>query len=338
MSLNILIGADAASAQLSVGLRETWRQADVRLFQLSAGAQAAQETLAALEPTAVLAGIGGNPAAKDELAGLLGTLKAAGVPPFGAGIDLESADTPVYFVKNGLRIGLYAVGEHSGAAATERSAGVNPLNPLELGDRVRDIRGNCDRLIVFFSGGWKGYAYPSPQVQKVCRKIAECGASLVLCQGGGVAGCYEKWDNATIVYGQGGFLSEEDTEGLLVCYEIGDYGTEKISFVPLTCKDGAADIPGDEKAAEMLETFERRSRRIRVQGFVEARYTTFAAENGESLLCRFADGPKPRPAGTLFGRRAVCRLTKERRDALYSALSCESERELLAEGLRNDAV
>jgi hypothetical protein len=47
--------------------------------------------------------------------------KPAGIPYFGAGADLDEAEKPYYFAKNKHRVGVYALSEHSGCAATERS-------------------------------------------------------------------------------------------------------------------------------------------------------------------------------------------------------------------------
>lgn len=333
MSLEIFIGADFAPADPAEGeslaskLSASWYGADARVFCLggrpagsgnsSPSPRDISRAAANLRPTAVNLGCPDALPTDERLLETLAAFRAAGIPAFGAGEDLDAADQPRYYVKNGVRVCFYAVSEHGGLTATERSGGVNPLNLLDLGDRIRDLRSSCERLVVFYRGGREGYAYPTPEMQRVCRKIAECGASLVVCTGGRMIGSYEKWDNAVIVCGLGDFVSPADGEALLVKYVIGDYGTEEISFVPVFRKGGAVELAEGSRTAEILETLERRSRRVRVQGFVEARYRDYAAEAGQSLL----DALNVRQAG-----------------ALRSAIASESSCELLAEGLRQDAV
>ena len=333
MSLEILIGADfapvglAEGELLASGLSAAWRAADARVFCLGgkpAGTehtnpapQALARAAANLRPTAVSFGCPDALPTEERLTETLSAFRAAGIPVFGAGEDLEAADQPRCFVKNGVRVCFYAVSEHGGLTATERAGGANPLNLLDLGDRIRDLRGSCERLVVFYRGGREDYAYPTPEMQRVCRKIAECGASLVVCTGGRMIGSYEKWDNAVIVWGLGDFISPANGEALLVKYVIGDYGTEEIHFVPVLRTGGAAELAEETRAKEILEPFERRSRRVRVQGFVEARYRDYAAEAKKRLLDA---------------------LNVHETDTLKSAIASESSCELLTEGLRQNAI
>ena len=175
-------------------------------------------------------------------------------------------------MRHGVRVGVYAVCEQESASATEHRAGANPLDLVNLSDRIREIKTNCDRLIVLYHGGKEGYAYPTPMEQKVCRKIAECGASLVLSQGSHTVGCSERWNNTTIVYGQGSLISGEAQEGLLVRYTIGDYGADTVGFVPVIGSGNGAAIADEAASAELMEGFQKRSLRVRVEGFVPARF------------------------------------------------------------------
>jgi poly-gamma-glutamate synthesis protein (capsule biosynthesis protein) len=270
-------------------------------------------------------------------------LKTAGVASCGAGEDLDEADRPHYFVKNGVQIGVYAVCEHEFSVATERAPGANPLNLLELGDRIRDIRSSCDRLIVLYHGGNEHYPYPSPNVQAACRKMAECGASLVLCQHSHCIGCCEKWENATIVYGQGNFIFDvEDGEscfdsGLLVRYGIEKHGTDKVTFVPIVRAKGGAALADEAKAKEILDGFETRSKRIRVQGFVNARYKAYAEEKKDVLLKAFiGNSVVLRGLNVLHGRKTTKLFSRESKIKMLDYLMCESIHELLTEGLYND--
>jgi len=373
MSLEMLIGADVKPTDsnreafqegkcvLADGLRQRWMQADVRLLNLetplidggtpslkcgsnfSAPVSCARG-VAELCPSAV--SLCNNHILDYGEEGMLSTIRALRsekVETFGVGDDLSSADKPVILVKNGVRIGVYAVCENEFSVATERTGGANPLNLLELSDRIRGVRGSCDRLIVLYHGGREYYPYPSPQTQRVCRKIAECGASLVLCQHSHCVGSYEKWDNATIVYGQGNFLFDAETKnecydtGLLVSYTIGEYGAEQVKFVPIVRVPGGAALAEEARAAEILNAFELRSRRLRIQGFVEARYRVYASEMKEKMLKVIVSGHVvTRSVNVLYGRRPTRMLSPRNKVDLLNSLRCESIRELLTEGLCHD--
>lgn len=308
MSLEIFIGAGVSPSASSIdafstgaqsllfnGLNAAWKAADARLFSLEtplADAAAFEDGackacvpaacangIAALSPTGVSLCTGRiADCGADGIAATRAALKTKQVAFFGAGEDVDAADQPFFFVRHGVRVGVYAVCEKESASATEHRAGANPLDLVNLSDRVREIKSNCDRLIVLYHGGREGYPYPTPMEQKVCRKIAECGASLVLSQGSHIIGCSERWDNTTIVYGQGNFISgKDDSEtqsGILVRYTIGDYGADMVGFVPIVGASGGAAIADEAKGAELLDGFQKRSLRVRVEGFVPARFDT----------------------------------------------------------------
>ena len=302
MSLEIFIGAGVAlsasnteafssgtQSLLFNGLNAAWKAADARLFSLetpladasnceacdcaSGAPMSCPSGIAALSPTAVslctehIACCGADGIHETRAA-----LKAKQVAFFGAGEDIDAADQPFFFVRHGVRVGVYAVCEQESASATEHRAGANPLDLVNLSDRIREIKTNCDRLIVLYHGGKEGYAYPTPMEQKVCRKIAECGASLVLSQGSHTVGCSERWNNTTIVYGQGSLISGEAQEGLLVRYTIGDYGADTVGFVPVIGSGNGAAIADEVASAELMEGFQKRFLRVRVEGFVPARF------------------------------------------------------------------
>lgn len=369
MSLEILIGADAApvtsknaaskqaatqsnaSSRLCDGLEEVWNSADARVISLAApfgsgsNAEATQlESIAALNPAGVcLCGAHTLDSGAEGLASVRAALKKRHIAPFGAGEDLEEADQPFFYAKHGVRIGFYAIGENGPSSATERRAGSNPLDLINLGDRVREIKSNCDRLVVLYRGGMGGYPYPSPEVQKVCRKIAECGASLVICQHGAGIGSREHWNSAEIIYGQGTFLPTAANggngagEGLLVRYIIGDYGADKVEYVPVISGDGGAALADQEKAAQMTEAFQKRSMRIRVEGFVGARFEAYAAEQKDRLFQVFLSGNLAlRTLNKLSGSRPTRIYPKESKADILNALRSESYRELIIRGLKQD--
>jgi poly-gamma-glutamate capsule biosynthesis protein CapA/YwtB (metallophosphatase superfamily) len=311
MNLEILIGAgvdpssvnsDAVASGvhslLSSGLNEVWKAADARIFSLVSpladtascepgackGKCASVECasgIAALNPTGVsLCSEGIVCCGMDGINATRVALKAKQIAFFGAGEDIDAADQPFFFVRHCVHVGVYAVCDRESAGATERRAGANPLDLVNLSDRIREIKSNCDRLIVLYHGGREQYPFPTPMEQKVCRKIVECGASLVLSQGSHAIGCSERWNNTTIVYGQGSFISDADVDvqtGLLVRYTIGDYGADKVGFVPIITASGTAALADETEATHVMDGFQKRTLRVRVEGFVPARFETFSA-------------------------------------------------------------
>lgn len=70
----------------------------------------------------------------------------------------------------------------------------------------------CDYTIVLYHGGKEHYRFPSPNLQKYCRKFIEKGANIVICQHSHCIGCEENYKNGKIIYGQGNFLFDDSDD------------------------------------------------------------------------------------------------------------------------------
>src|SRR5690606_29065463 len=112
-----------------------------------------------------------------------------------------------------IKIGFYVCAEHEFSIASVDSPGANPFDPLESLDHIADLKNECDYVVVLYHGGKEHYRYPSPYLQKVCRKMADKGANLVICQHSHCIGCFEVYKDSTLVYGQGNFIfNKHDNE------------------------------------------------------------------------------------------------------------------------------
>ena len=147
-----------------------------------------------------------------DVQGLISTIRIldrAGINHLGADIDVASAAKPYVFDFNNRKIGVYACAEHEFSIATENRPGANPFDPLWSLDHVAELRGSVDYVIVLYHGGKEHYRYPSPMLQKTCRRLVDKGANLVICQHSHCIGCEEKYRDNMIGYGQGNFLFDD---------------------------------------------------------------------------------------------------------------------------------
>lgn len=119
-------------------------------------------------------------------------LESAGIAYTGVGQTPKEAAKPYVFECDGKSIGVYAYAEHEFSIVTEYTAGANPIDLLETPDHIAALKAECDYVIVLYHGGKEYYRYPSPNLQKVCRKLVEKGADLVVCQHSHCIGCEEK--------------------------------------------------------------------------------------------------------------------------------------------------
>lgn len=267
-------------------------------------------------------------------------LEEHGISYVGGGDNLAEAAKPYILELEGKRIGIYACAEHEFSIAEEQVPGANPFDPLESPDHVAALKAKTDYVIVLYHGGKEHYRYPSPNLQKTCRKLVAKGADLVICQHSHCIGCEEKYGNGTIVYGQGNFLfdhskSEFWQTSLLI--QIGD--KFEISYIPLEKKGNVVRLAKDP---DILEQFSHRSMEICMDGFVSRKYAEFAESMLFSYLWR------------IYGRRsllyrALNKLSRQRLNRYYirrklgrkrllsvrNAIECEAHQELFLCSLKN---
>lgn len=220
--------------------------------------------------------------------GVLSTLECcrnAGISTVGAGEDAAAAREPLHITVAGWRIGIIAFAEHEFNAASETQAGANLLDLFYSFDQMREVRAQCDYLVVLYHGGIEHYAYPSPMLQKKCRKMVESGADLVLCQHSHCIGTEEQHNDGTILYGQGntvfGHRSEDPdwNHGLIVKVTLDESGPQnkEVTYLPILAdKNGVQQVPPD-KAEALLATFSERSKNINDNEFIKLSWQKFCS-------------------------------------------------------------
>lgn len=213
------------------------------------------------------------------LTSTISLLEKNGVAYAGAGKDLAAASKPYIWEKEGKKIGIYCCAEHEFTIATETSAGANPFDPLNSLDHIMELKKLCDYVIVLYHGGKEHFRYPSPYLQKVCRKIVDKGADIVVCQHSHCIGCEEKWHEGTIVYGQGNFLFDDcDNEfwntSLLIEINLGN--KLEVNYIPLCKNKNGVQMAGKTEAETILKQFHKRSSDILCKNFIQENYSKFA--------------------------------------------------------------
>ena len=270
-------------------------------------------------------------------------LKQNGIAYLGVGEDLTEACKPYLFECDGKKIGIYACAEHEFSIVTDSMPGANPYDPLCSFDHVTAIKKDCDFVIVLYHGGKEHYRYPSPMLQKVCRKFVESGANLVICQHSHCIGCKEEYHGGTIVYGQGNFLFDhsksEFWQTSLLIKVAGDFAIE---YIPLVKTGNTVRLADEAKRQEIMDGFLYRSKEILQKGFVEKNYQQFAEKMISGYLLAFSGKRRS------FILRVLNKLTRGRYVKWYlrhrysetdlfvlrNYIECEAHRELVVEWLQ----
>ena len=272
-------------------------------------------------------------------------LQKAGIAYGGVGENLAQAAEPAIVEVQGTKLGIYCCAENEFSIATDYTAGANPYDPLSSFDVVRQLKTGCDFVIVLYHGGKEYYRYPSPQVQRVFHKFADCGADLVIAQHTHCIGCMESYQGSTLVYGQGNFLfdhseSEYWQTNLLLEVNINKQARAfSVNYIPCVKQTNGVRFAGPVQAQQILAEFQSRSKQIQEPGFVVKNYQIFA----EKLLNRYLQGCSGWLGHGLMGR-ILNKLTKDRffkkiytsKDMLrfQNILRCEAHREVFLQATK----
>ena len=259
-----------------------------------------------------------------------------GIAHVGVGEKLEDAQQPYIFDFAGKRVGVYACAEHEFSIATDETAGANPFDPLFSLDHVAQLKQQCDFVIVLYHGGKEHYRYPSPNLQKTCRRLVDKGADLVICQHSHCIGCEEKYASGTIVYGQGNFLFDHSTSefwqtGLLIRLD----DAFSISYLSLVKNGNTVRMADETQKDAIMGDFEKRSKEIQSKEFVSLRYNEFSQDFFKSYLKTFSGSTSflLRAFNRLSGDRIMkqylkIKYRKKEMLAIINCMDCEAHREL----------
>jgi poly-gamma-glutamate capsule biosynthesis protein CapA/YwtB (metallophosphatase superfamily) len=266
-----------------------------------------------------------------------------GIKYVGAGNDLENASKPLVIEKDGLKVGIYACAENEFSIAETNRAGANPLDPLESLDHIMRLKAKSDFVIVLHHGGKEHYRYPSPGLQKVCRKIVEKGADLVICQHSHCIGAFENFNGSVIVYGQGNFIFDRnDNEfwktGLLIKASFSN--KMFVEFIPVQKKGNGVGMPDTIVSNNIIGSFHARSKQITEHGFVEAQYEKLSSEEAQYYMAVFAGfGEIVRNIDKLFnGLITRTIFPRKKITRIQNHIECESHRELILNYIRQRRI
>lgn len=262
------------------------------------------------------------------------------IPFIGAGENIYDASEPYILRRNGITLGIYACAENEFTIATERSPGANPFDPLESLDHIYKLKSECDYVVVLYHGGKEHYRYPSPYLQKVCRKIVEKGADVVICQHSHCIGAFENYNNSTIIYGQGNFIFDKLENEYWRTSILIDINIDKcvnVSYVPIIKANNSVRLATDRESHDILAAFNNRSNELQKEGVIEAKYEQFANEKIEGYLRALSGVGKwsSRIDRKLMNGRLIKRkYSQSTLLAIQNYIECEAHRELLLKGLK----
>lgn len=212
------------------------------------------------------------------VADTINTCNQNGIAHFGAGATMEEAAQAHHFELAGKKIAICSFCEREFTHITEGRMGGKPLDVFEDYDRVRALKAEVDYLIVLFHGGIENHRYPSPLLQKKCRKFIDSGSDLVLIQHSHCIGLLEEYHGGKILYGQGNSIfgyrkgNKMWNEGLLVSVDVED--GFKVELLPIETIEGGR-IKKACNPASISEPLLERSVMVSDAAFIQQQWEEF---------------------------------------------------------------
>ena len=201
-----------------------------------------------------------------------------------------------------------------------------------------ELKQKCDYLIVLHHGGMQGYPYPTPCQQKVCRKMCEKGADLVVCQHSHIIGCEEKYANGTIVYGQGNFLlddvsAESWQSGLMIEVTI-EKDSVFVNYLPTQTQNHRVIIHPDSD--NIRKAFAERSAKARNTEMVDSLFAKLSETKLSAYLIQLSG--KSNLVQRIFRRIGITKhytklYSKDSCNMILDYLYCDAHRESIEYGL-----
>lgn len=271
----------------------------------------------------------------DGLKSTISILDKNNIFRFGAGLNLEEAKKPLIIEKDGIKVGLYSCSQNEFTIASIDRGGANPFDIYETFDEISKLKDKCDYVLVIYHGGKEHYRYPSPNLQKICRKFVNKGANLVICQHSHCIGSKEEYNEASIIYGQGNFIFDmnRDSEfwdtGLLLDIEIDK--ELKVEYIPIVRDGSTIKLANKSEAKKIKEEFLYRSEQIKNDKFIKDEFDKLVNTNinqyinvirGSNRLFRKLD--------RIFKNRLIKKIYKgKRKYGVINYIESEDHREIL---------
>ena len=194
------------------------------------------------------------------------------ISSFGYGSNIREASKPFVYEKHGKKVGIYSCAEHEFSIAGSNTPGANPFDPLYSLDEISELKEKCDFVIILYHGGKEEYVYPTPEEQRICRRMVEKGADVVLAQHSHCVGSFEYYKDGFILYGQGNLIFDSSEtpcwdNGLLFSLTLKGESKD-IDLIPVVRKENCIRIAKPTEKEKILNDLDDHSIRIADENYV----------------------------------------------------------------------
>lgn len=278
---------------------------------------------------------------EDAVKETINDLKNNGIECFGAAVNETDSKKPYITELNGRKVGLLSFAEAEFNLARGNTPGANHFDPYTSFDDISNLKQQCDYVIVLYHGGIEHYINPSPLLQKKCRKMANSGADLVLCQHSHCIGTYEVIDGATIIYGQGnaafGYRDGNTAwnEGFIVCVSLDD---NSVSLKLMNAVEDGIVLASDTDSQKRIEQMKKDSEKINDPVFIKEEWNKFCTQlEALDLALLFGKNRVFNKINRILNNKLIKLLYNPRKQMItMNMIRCEAHHEVIQTILENN--
>lgn len=279
---------------------------------------------------------------QDGLQDTLTVIRNENIEYIGISRNYDDYDVIKYIKLDDSVIAIYNCSEHEFSSATSNKIGATPFDEYFSYKIVMEAKKKADYVFVIYHGGIEHYRYPSPRIQRIARQFVENGSDLVIVQHSHCVGCFEKYMDSTIVYGQGNFIFDRwqndcwDT-GILLEIRI-ENNVVNVTPIPVVRKGAFIRLAHGETKTKILSDLKKRSEDILMDGFVDNEFCKFSMKQLKyyetHFLGRISKSILFRAINKFSnGKFAEWILDEESRLIIKNYFMCESHKELIEKGI-----
>lgn len=249
----------------------------------------------------------------------------------GGGRTLSDAASVLYKKIGEQTLAIINCCEHEFSVATEKTAGSNPLNPIQQYYAIKEAKEHADFIVVIVHGGNEYYQLPSPRMKETYRFFIDAGADAVVNHHQHCYSGYEYYKERPIVYGLGNFCFDEKgnetkswTEGYMAEIEFAEIVFLKLIPYNQCGKTASIRLMSSDEHQAFLEAVNHINKTILDDNVLTAEYSKFLKKSCKNIELMFS------PYSGRIGR-ALCRrgllpsfMNKDKKKEILGFLQCES--------------
>ena len=199
---------------------------------------------------------------EDALLDTFKTLNKINMPYIGAGNNIEEAEQPYFFTKNGKKIGYFASSQvlpYGWTASSNHLGSASAYDSSHVKKVIKKIKKQCDVLIVYLHWGVEYKNYPENYQREWAKSYIDSGADAVIgCHPHVIQGV-EYYNDKPIVYSLANFWFDRNTkDSLMVKLSVEENNDIGLTIVPLQNSGGATKCITDAAQKKTYLDFMRK--------------------------------------------------------------------------------